>query len=519
MSDIDRISATARMAASHRNWAQVDQCAREIKRRAPKNAEGPFLLGLVRKAEPNPEAAAKQFARALKLDANRYDAAIELAWQYIMLNRHGEAHALLEQHAVLLANSPLYLDLAGQSYVRLGFYEKAWPMFERACELQPEADSIRFNLAGCAVYLGKIEDARAAYMRLLEKQPAHQRNHYELAQLSRAEDDRHVKQMLEVLSKSNPDPRYNVFLYYALGKELEDLGRWTEAFEYLEKAGNAARSTMDYDVSTDVDVMDAIAAVCTREWLEDKPATGVSDKVPIFIVGLPRTGTTLTDRILSCHSQVESIGETQVMHMVLSRFNGSRSGESQAKRMARAMSNAKASVVAQEYMDAVAYRLGNTSFFIDKLPENVLHIGMIAKAWPDARIVHLRRHPVDACFAMFKQSYFRFAYTLSDLAEYYLAYDRLSQHWRDVLGDRMVELQYEELVSDPDTQIRTLFERLAIPFEAQCLDFDRNAAPVATASAVQVREKAHTRSIGKWRNFETLLEPLIRALKNGGIEV
>ena len=196
-----------------------------------------------------------------------------------------------------------------------------------------------------------------------------------------------------------------------------------------------------------------------------------------------------------------------------------RSGDSQAKRMARALSNAKASVVAREYMDAVAYRLGNTSFFIDKLPENLLHIGMIAKAWPDARIVHLRRHPVDACFAMFKQSYFRFAYTLTDLAEYYLAYDRLSRHWRDVLGDRMVELQYEELVSDPDTQIRALFERLAIPFEAQCLDFDRNAAPVATASAVQVREKAHTRSIGKWRNFETLLEPLIRALKNGGIEV
>jgi tetratricopeptide (TPR) repeat protein len=519
VNEIDRISATARHAVTTRNWNQVNLCALEIQRRAPENAEGPFLLGLARKATSQPEAAAKLFAQALDLDAGRYDAATELAWQYILLNRHGEANEYLENYAAMLSNSPLYLDLAGQSYVRLGFYEKAWPLFERARELQPEADSISFNAANCAVYLGKIDEARSIYKKLLKKQPSHQRNHYELAQLGRAKDDRHVKQMLEVLRKADPDPRRNVFLFYALGKELEDLGRWDQAFEYYEKGGNAARSTMEYDVSADVAVMDTVIEACTREWLEDDPVTTESGKTPIFIVGLPRTGTTLAERILSCHSQVESIGETQVLHMVLSRLGQVRPGDDYAKGVREAMANGPASDVAAGYIEAVSYRLGDAPFFIDKLPENVLHLGVIAKAWPNARMVHLRRHPMDACFAMYKQSYFRFAYTLDDLAEYYLAYDRLSRHWREVLGDRLVEVRYEDLVSDSDARIRDLLEKLELEFEDACLHFEENVSPIATASSVQVREKAHTRSDGKWKKFAQQLEPLRARLESGEVRL
>lgn len=519
MNEIDRISASARHAASTRDWNQVNLCALEIQRRAPDNAEGPFLLGLARKAAARPEAAAKLFSQALELDAGRYDAAIELAWQYILQNRHGEASELLEKFAAMLSNSPLYLDLAGQSYMRLGFYEKAWPLFEKARELQPDANSIRFNMATCAVYLGEIDEARSIYRKLLKKHPAHQRYHYELAQLDRARDDRHVKQMLKLLRKADPDPRRNIFLYYALGKELEDLGRWNQAFEYYEKGGNAARSTMDYDVATEVAAMDRIAEVCSREWLAADPVTTESEPTPIFIVGLPRTGTTLTERILSCHSQVESIGETQVLNMVLDRLGNASSGGDNADLILEALAHGPASVVAAGYVEAVAYRLGGAPFFIDKLPENVLYLGVIAKAWPKARIVHLRRHPMDACFAMYKQSYFRFAYTLDDLAEYYLAYDRLSRHWREVLHDRMVEVRYEDLVGDSDRVIRELLDRLRLPFETACLHFEENVAPIATASSVQVREKAHTRSVSKWKRFARQLEPLRARLESGEVSL
>jgi hypothetical protein len=170
-------------------------------------------------------------------------------------------------------------------------------------------------------------------------------------------------------------------------------------------------------------------------------------------------------------------------------------------------------------MDAVSHRLDESPFFIEKLPENVLYLGFIAKAWPNAKIVHLRRYPMDACFAMYKQSYFRFAYSLDDLGEYYMAYDRLSRHWRETLGSRMIELNYEDLVSDQEAQTRRLLDGLGLAFEEACLHFDANAAPVATASSVQVREKVHSRSVQKWKKFEAQLQPLRKKLEDGGVQL
>ncbi|MDJ0812705.1 MAG: sulfotransferase [Woeseiaceae bacterium] len=517
MNEIDRISASGRQAAAARNWPQVGACGMEIKRRDPNNPEGPFLLGLAQKAAGRLQAAADYFAAALGIDVARYDAAIELAWQLVLLNRFAEANELLDDYRARLDNSPVYLDLAGQAYTRLGRYDSAWGLYERALQLQPNVEPIEVNMATCAVYLGKTDRAQAIYSKLLKKHPDHQRFHYELAQLARAESDRHVKQMLAVLHRASPDPTRNIFLYYALGKELEDLGRWDESFDYYKRGGDAARSTMDYDVATDVAAIDRIVEVCSADWLVDAPGQARTDSTPIFVVGLPRTGTTLTERIVSSHSQVESIGETQVLHMLLRRASAIESGGELTADVIAAAAKAPADLMAADYMDAVAYRLGAAPFFIDKLPENVLNLGFVAKAWPDAKIVHLRRHPMDACFAMYKQSYFRFAYNLDDLAEYYLAYDRLSRHWRNTLGDRVVELEYEQLVADQEAQTRQLLDRLGLEFEQACLDFDRNVAPVATASSVQVREKAHTRSVNKWKSYAQHLEPLRKRLEAGGV--
>ncbi len=518
----DELSLKARTLVRSADWAAVETCARQILKLDKDSAEGHFLFGLAAKGRSRSEAAEKSFLRALKKDARRYDAAIELADMHVKASRNADAAALLEKFVPLLDNSPLYLEMAAQAYSRLDLHEKAWPLYKAACDLQPEVERFQSGLAGCSVFLGKADDARKIYQALLEKHSDHQRFHYELSQLAKAKDSRHVEQMEAVLKSSASTPARNIFLYYALGKELEDLERWDEAFHYFELAGNAAKSVSPYDVSSDLELIDSVISTCDKNWLHSGPAvpgSRSSGKLPIFIVGLPRTGTTLTERIIASHSQVRSIGETFFMQTALRHESGVKTSDSMNPAIIRAAASRMPGNIADRYFDAVGYKLGDEPMFVEKLPENYLYLGFIAKGMPDARIVHLRRHPLDACFAMFKQSYFRFAYTLDDVGRYYVAYNKLMDHWRSLLGDRLIEVTYEALVSDQERETRSLLERLGLEFENACLNFEKNTAASSTASAVQVREKMHRRSVNRWRHFERQLQPLKSYLEAQGIPV
>ncbi|HSD68149.1 MAG TPA: sulfotransferase, partial [Woeseiaceae bacterium] len=516
----DELSLKARMLARAADWNGVDACAKQILKLDKGSAEGHFLSGLAAKARSRGEAAEKSFLRAIRQDPRRYDAAVELAEIYVKSQRNSEALALLDRFVPLLGKSPLYLDMAAQAFSRLDLHEKAWPLYEAASSLQPEIERFQSGLAETAVFLGKTEVARRIYRELLQKYPKHQRYHYQLSKLAKARDSGHIEQMEAVLKSTPQPPPRNIFLYYALGKELEDLERWDEAFRYFELAGNAAKSVSPYDVSTDLTLVDTVISACDAQWMRTAPggrAAGDSQKVPIFIVGLPRSGTTLTERIVSSHSRVRSISETFFMQMAVRLESGVQTSDSMNADVIRAAAACKPESIAGRYFDAIRYKLGDEPMFVEKLPENYLYLGFIAKGMPDARMVHLRRNPMDSCFAMFKQSYFRYAYTLDDVGRYYVAYSRLMEHWRTLLGDRLIEVTYEDLVSNQEHETRVLLERLGLEFEPACLEFEKNTAASNTASAVQVRESMHTRSVNRWRRFEKHLQPLKSYLEEQGI--
>ncbi len=520
--EITNLSNAGRQAAARQDWETVHLCAAGILNRAGQDPEGYFLLGLVEKAAQKPKKAIDAFEAVLRMDAKRYDAAVELASQYSMGRRNAEVAALLGRYEGSLANSPRYLDMAGTVYTEVGLPEKAWPLYQKAYELQPEISLFQANLAACAVYVGEIDTAREVYKELLSNNPTHQRNHYQFARLARATDSQHIEQMEQVLRETDLPPDRNIFLYYALGKEYEDLQEWGKAFEYFKRGGDAATSIANYDIDDDIAIIDTAIEVCNAEWLQRGVVPQSADNTPLFIVGLPRTGTTLTERIIASHSKVQSVGETEFVQMVLRRESEVQALDKMTPAMIKSVADKDISLITNGYMNVIRYRLKQEPIFIDKLPFNINYLGFIAKAWPDKPIVLMQRNPMDACFSMYKQVFtwaYKFSYSLENLARYYVAYDRLCQHWRELLGDRLVEVQYEELVADQEAQTRRLLDRLGLEFEQACLNFEKNVAPTATASSVQVREKMHTGSVDRWRHYEKQLQPLVNQLEAAGISL
>jgi len=520
-----QVSAAARQAISRKEWSKVIACAEEILKHDDANAEGHFLAGMSHMASTDLDQAERSFEKAIELDDRRYDAAMELARLHSTARRNGAAAALIERYADEMQGSPHYLNLAGSIYSQIGMPEKAWPLLRRANELQPGVSAIESKLATAAIHLGKVDEAKDFLGKLLKRNPNLQRIQLSYARLEKAKNREHIEQMQEILRAANQPPDLNIFMYYAIGKELEDLEEWEEAFKYFKMAGDAVCSVADYDIDTDLALIDKVIDVFGAEWLNDSPVTTDivgRTKTPIFIVGLPRTGTTLTDRIISSHSKVLSVGETQFMQLVVRRESGIESDEKITPSMIDATAKLDAAVVGSGYMDMLAYQLGDEPMFVDKLPFNILYLGYIAKAFPDARIVRVKRNPMDSCFAMYKQVFtgaYKFSYSLEGLGRYYVAFDRLVNHWQEVLGDRFIEVEYESLVSDQENQTRRLLDRLGLDFEEACLNFDKSKTATATASSIQVREKIHTRSVNRWKNYEDQLQPLKKHLEKAGIRV
>jgi tetratricopeptide (TPR) repeat protein len=522
--NIPQLIAAAGQAMAQKNWLLVQNLADLILRADPQNADGHYLTGTVHRAQRRSSDAIDAFKKGLELDPRRYDIAIQLANSYSITRRNSDAAEILGEYEDHLYDNPHFLDLAGTIYTEIGLSEKAWPLFKRANELQPNIDVFQANLATCAVFLGKVEEARKLYVTLLERFPEHRKNHYQFSRLKKATDLVHVDQMKAILSSSKEKIDRDVPLYFAIAKELEDLELWDECFEYYRKACDAVLSIAKFDAKRDTEIIDTIIDVFNRNWFETKTpaAKPNSAKTPIFIVGLPRTGTTLVERIVSSHSEVSSLGETLFLQMAMHKMSSLENRPEIDSEMLRELADKDLRPLADNYMQSIAYRLGEEEMFIEKLPFNFLYLGLIAKAWPNARFIHMVRNPIDACFSMYKQVFtwaYRYSYSIEHLGQYYVAYNKLRLHWNEVLGDRVIEVGYENLVHDQEAQTRKLLDRLGLEFEEGCLHFEKNTAPSATASSVQVRSKVHSGSIGKWHRFEKQLAPLKEHLIANGIDV
>ncbi len=436
-------------------------------------------------------------------------------------HRSGDAAACLEALHALAADAgrrPDLLQELGLRYTLLGLHVEAGHCYAQAAALRPDDPACLYNHATALIALGELDAAEATLDRVLALAPGDGDAWYNRATLRRQTPQRnHVAQLEQQLSRLAPEDAGEIALCYALAKEREDLGEHAAAFAALRRGANARRRRLQYRVEDDLETMRLIAATFDAGFFA-RGHTGHDDLRPLFVVGLPRSGTTLVDRILGSHGSVASRGESSDLAQALVRLAGPANGKADLVRRSAQLDFA---ALGRAYCATLP--AGAQARTIDKTPGNFLYLGLIAAALPQARIVHLRRNPMDACLAMYKTLFrmaYPFSYDLDDLARYWLGYDRLMAHWRQVLpADRFLEVDYEQLVAEQEPVSRRLVEHAGLTWDEACLAFERNPQPTLTASAAQVRRPIYRSSVGLWRRYEHELAPLHRHFEHAGVRI
>jgi tetratricopeptide (TPR) repeat protein len=405
-----------------------------------------------------------------------------------------------------------WLGRISEAYSQCGDFDAAERCASAAMDLDSESASLQYALSSALIATGKLEQAEVLLDGLIASNPRDYDAYYNRATLRRqTPDNNHVDAIRKAIDETAQDPMSAVGLNYALAHELEDLGRHEESFVALKKGADARRAMMAYRVEKDIATMARIAEVFDTEFFA-QARNGCDDQGPIFVLGLPRSGTTLVDRILGAHPEVESLGELNDFPLSLTALCRTIPGPGDLVSKAAGLNMRD---LGEAYLHRIRQRGKGGRLFIDKAPANFLYIGLVAAALPTAKIIHLSRNPIDNAFGMYKALFrmgYPFSYNFDDLAKYMRAKSRLMTHWHAMLPGRIIEVHYEDIVADQEAQTRRLLSEVGLAWNPACLDFHKNTSPTATASAAQVRRPIYTSSVNRWRRYETQLAPLINAL-------
>lgn len=494
-------------------------CCRQALAIDPQCIQAHFLVGLIATDRNDPKTAASAFGSVTRLDAGHVAAWAQLARVFVQTGQLQRADQALAKALALDTDDATVLDTLGAVQSLLGNQHSAHALYQRAAAARPDHVPFQINLANANIFLGDLSAAQTAIERALALDPINPQGHWLFSTSRTATDHTHIETLQALIERASGAPQALAFLCYAAGKEHEDLEEWDAAFAAFARGAAARRSRITFDERAEVATFAALDAHLSYEFLQRRDS-GIDDAGPIFVLGQPRTGTTLVERIITSHSQVHSAGELQQFRLSIRRLVNVPEGERLSPRMVEAAAALDPTALGTAYLNAVAGARGTKARFVDKLPTNYLFIPLIARALPRARIVHVTRDPMDSCFASFKQLFadaYPHSYDQAEMARHYARYHRLMALWRQRLPGRIIDVNYESLVADVEAQSRRLIDALGLPWEDASLDFHRQPHAVATASAVQVREPAHGRSVGRWNRYRSHLEPMRRVLMAAGL--
>lgn len=493
---------------------EASRICNEALQQAPQMPRVHFLAGMIALASGDRETAERAFEATVRVNDKHASAWARLAQLYTTSGRVRMAESALHNAAHAQRGNPATLDLIGTVFRLAGNAEASREWHQRAVDGDPGHVPFLINLANAHAYCGDVDAAGAALRQCLDVDPGNAQVHWLLSRAERATSREHVDEMQSLLKDMDSDADA-AYLHYAVGKELEDLEDWDGAFSAWSSGAGARRRSVAWDEARDVALFETLEETFTRDWLAARKGV-CFDAGPVFIVGQPRTGTTLLDRMLDAHPVVTSGGELRFFGFAVRQVTGSDEPRQFSADLMRLAAEADATAIGEAYIDLAATLRTDSVHILDKLPGNYLYLPLILAALPNARIIHIRRNPMDTCLAIYKQLFadaYLYSYDLEELARHYRRYAHLMSVWRERFGDRFIEVDYEDLVADPEATLRKVLQYVGLSWEPACLEYFTAASSVTTASAVQVREAPHQRSVGRWKHFEQQLEPVRKILE------
>ncbi len=443
------------------------------------------------------------------------------SYALVLLRQQKAEAALLEAEKLLAVepSNPNFLTLKASILVRIGEHKKAIRIYEKVLKFYPNQARAQMSYGHTLKTVGRLEEAIEAYRKCIRLSPEVGEAYWSLANLKTFQfSDSDIEDMRKQVTAEGGDADDQSHLAFALGKALEDSLQYDESFKFYRR-GNSIRR-LEHRHNQKINVLEAVRQVRTLDgaFFTQREGWGCRARDPIFIVGLPRAGSTLLEQILASHSQVEGTSELQDI-IAISRKLGNKSRENPSGKypeILAEMDRDQLRELGESYLETTRIqRSKDLPFFIDKMPNNFRHIGLIHLILPNSKIIDARRHPLGGCFSGYKQLFAHgqtFTYSLEDIGKYYRDYVRLMDHWDAVLPGRVHRVQYEEMVADTDAQIRALLDFCELEFEDQCLRFYETERAVRTPSSEQVRKPIYKESMEQWRHYEAYLDPLKEAL-------
>ena len=516
--DLSSLQSQAERAFASGDLGTTVRRAREVLAIAPQHSPAHLLLANVAMLGKQFRLATRDVLRAAEgLATQPITMTAAVALRLITIGEYGAANALIHGIAPEELDSPSLLFDFAQQLTLLEQHAPALRFLDLLSARGHVNHSTAYFRGNAMKFMGRNDEAVAAYEHSIRLKPDYAHSHWALAFLGRKDGAAvRVDRVRALLARPGLNDDDRAYLGYALYRELEMLDDNDGAWQALATAAAAKRRTLSHDATAERALFEQIIATFPREFVQHGATSPDAAHTPIFVVGMPRTGTTLLERILGNNPRVILCGELNDLRMQYKWMSDYYNpGFFDAPALARA-GQVDYSVLGNRYLEHVLWRAPGAAYFTDKNPGNFQLIGLILKALPQAKIINLSRSPVDACFSNLKELFaanaYSYSYDLGELAAHHRNYSRLMQHWHEAAPGRVLDVRYEELVTEPEQQTERVMRYLGLDYSPEQVRVQDSTQIVSTASSAQVREPIHRRNIGSWQRYARQLQPLVDAL-------